>query len=308
MSPTTTPTTVRPTTDNPPDHRRTRPLRISRIGLHLFLIGTSVIWLAPLAYAFFTALRPYADTEKYGYVSLGGHFGFGNFTAAWTQADLPLYFWNSVIITVPALVLTLFLASTVAFVVSRYRFRINIVLLMIFTAGNLLPQQAIITPLYKMYQLIPLPMWLSDSGKMDDSYLGLILIHVAFQTGFCAFVLANYMRTIPTELSEAAHVDGASAWRQYWQIIMPLCRPVLAALATLEFTWIYNDFFWATVLMQTGDKRPITAALNNLAGEFFVNNNLISAAALIVAIPTLVVFFLLQKQFVSGLTLGANKG
>jgi multiple sugar transport system permease protein len=298
----------RAVTPKPVANRPSRPPRIGRLGLHAFLVGTCVIWLAPLAYAFYTALRPYADTEKYGYVSLGGHFGFSNFTAAWTQADLPLYFWNSAIITVPALILTLLLASMVAFVVSRYRFRVNIALLMVFTAGNLLPQQAIITPLYKMYQLIPLPLWLSDSGKMDDSYLGLILIHVAFQTGFCAFVLANYMRTIPTELSEAAVVDGASAWRQYWQIIMPLCRPVLAALATLEFTWIYNDFFWATVLMQTGDKRPITAALNNLAGEFFVNNNLISAAALIVALPTLIVFFLLQKQFVSGLTLGANKG
>ena len=301
-------TAARPTAAAAPPTRPARPPRIGRIGLHVFLIGTSIIWLAPLAYAFFTALRPYADTEKYGYVSLGGHFGFGNFTTAWSQADLPLYFWNSVIITVPALILTLLLASMVAFVASRYRFRINIFLLMVFTAGNLLPQQAIITPLYKIYQLIPLPLWLSDSGKMDDSYLGLILIHVAFQTGFCAFVLSNYMRTIPGELTEAALVDGASAWRQYWQIIMPLCRPVLAALATLEFTWIYNDFFWATVLMQTGDKRPITAALNNLQGEFFVNNNLISAAALIVAIPTLVVFFLLQKQFISGLTLGANKG
>jgi multiple sugar transport system permease protein len=303
-----TATTVRRATDNPASPRPARPPRIGRIGLHAFLAGTCVIWLAPLIYAFYTALRPYADTEKYGYVSLGGHFDFSNFTTAWTQADLPLYFWNSVIITVPALVLTLLLASMVAFVVSRYRFRVNIALLTVFTAGNLLPQQAIITPLYKMYQLIPLPLWLSDSGKLDDSYLGLILIHVAFQTGFCAFVLANYMRTIPGELSEAAVVDGASAWRQYWQIIMPLCRPVLAALATLEFTWIYNDFFWATVLMQTGDKRPVTAALNNLQGEFFVNNNLISAAALIVAVPTLVVFFLLQKQFVSGLTLGANKG
>ncbi|MFF7636036.1 carbohydrate ABC transporter permease [Kitasatospora sp. NPDC008050] len=284
-----------------------RPPRTGRILLHVFLIGTSLVWLAPLLYAFYTALRPYQDTAKHGYVSVGGHYGFANFTAAWTQADLPRYFWNSMIITVPALLITLALASMVAFVVARYDFRINVALLMIFTAGNLLPQQAIITPLYKLYQLIPLPEWLAASGKLDDSFIGLILIHVAFQTGFCAFVLSNYMRTIPAELGEAAVVDGASAWRQYWQIVLPLCRPVLAALATLEFTWIYNDFFWATVLMQTGDNRPITAALNNLTGEFFVNNNLISAAALIVAIPTLVVFFALQKQFVSGLTLGANK-
>src|SRR6201999_4224443 len=134
-----------------------------------------------------------------------------------------------------------------------------------------------------------------------------ILINVSFQLGFCVFVLSNYMKTIPVELTEAAMVDGASVWRQYWQIILPLCRPPIAALATLEFTWIYNDFFWATVLMQTGDKRPITAALNNMTGQFFTDNNLISASSMIVAIPTLIVFFALQRQFVSGLTLGANK-
>jgi multiple sugar transport system permease protein len=287
---------------------RPRPAGAARTALHVFLAGTCLVWLAPLLYACYTALRPYADTQSRGYVSVGGHYNFGNFSAAWTQAQLPHYFWNSVLITVPALVITLLLSSMVAFVVARFTFRINIALLVLFTAGNLLPQQAIITPLFKMYQLIPIPTWLAASGKLDDSFLGLILIHVAFQTGFCAFVLSNYMRTVPKELGEAALVDGASAWRQYWQVIMPLCRPVLAALATLEFTWIYNDFFWATVLMQTGANRPITAALNNLTGEFFVNNNLISAAALIVAVPTLVVFFALQKQFVSGLTLGANKG
>ena len=131
---------------------------------------------------------------------------------------------------------------------------------------------------------------------------------MAFQIGFCAFVLTNYMETLPQELTEAALVDGAGVWRQYWAIIMPLCRAPLAALATLEFTWIYNDFFWALVLMSTGDKRPITSALNNLQGEFFTDNNLLAAGSVIIALPTVVIYFVLQKQFVGGLTLGANKG
>ena len=135
----------------------------------------------------------------------------------------------------------------------------------------------------------------------------LILVNVAFQTGFCAFVLSNYMKTLPKELYEAAMVDGASVWRQYWQLTLPLCRPPLAALATLEVTWIYNEFFWATVLMRTGDKFPITSALNALKGQFFTDLNLLAAGSIIVALPTLVIFFALQKQFVSGLTLGANK-
>jgi multiple sugar transport system permease protein len=122
------------------------------------------------------------------------------------------------------------------------------------------------------------------------------------------FVLSNYMKTLPMELSEAAMVDGASVWLQFRRMIFPLCRPPLAALATLEFTWIYNDFFWAQVLMQTGDKRPITSALAGLQGQFFTNNNLIAAASLVAALPTLIVYFVLQRQFIGGLTLGATKG
>ncbi len=191
---------------------------------------------------------------------------------------------------------------------ARHSWRFNLSVLMLFTAGNLLPQQVIITPLYRLYLLLPVPTWISDTGSLYDSYAGIILIHVAFQTGFCTFVLSNYMKTLPGELTEAALVDGASVWRQFWNITLPLCRPPLAALATLEFTWIYNDFFWALVLMQSGDKRPITSALANLKGVYFTDNNLIAAGALLAALPTLVVYFALQRQFVSGLTLGASKG
>ena len=155
---------------------------------------------------------------------------------------------------------------------------------------------------------VPLPAWMSDSELLYDSYWMLILVNVAFQTGFCAFVLSNYMKTLPKELYEAAMVDGASIFRQYWQLTLPLCRPPLAALATLEVTWIYNEFFWATVLMRTGDKFPITSALNALKGQFFTDLNLLAAGSIIVAVPVLVIFFALQKQFVAGLTLGANKG
>ena len=103
-------------------------------------------------------------------------------------------------------------------------------------------------------------------------------------------------------------VDGASVWRQFWQMTLPLCRPPLAALATVEVTWIYNEFFWATVLMQSGDKYPVTSSLNNLRGQFFTDNNLVAAGSLIVAVPTLAIYFALQKHFVAGLTLGATKG
>ena len=161
---------------------------------------------------------------------------------------------------------------------------------MIFTAGNLLPPQVIIVAAVPALPAPAVPGPLSDNGCCTTSTSGIILIHVVFQTGFCVFVLSNYMKTLSRELTEAALVDGASVWRIYRSIILPLCRPALAALATLEFTFIYNDFFWALLLMKTGDKRPITSALNNLQGQFFTNNNLLAAAALLVAIPTIIVY------------------
>ena len=179
---------------------------------------------------------------------------------------------------------------------------------MLFTAGNLLPQQVIIVPLYRLYLLLPVPPPLSDNGLLYDQYIGIILIHVVFQTGFCAFVLSNYMKTLPQELTEAALVDGASVLRIWRSVIMPLCRPALAALATLEFTFIYNDFFWALMLMSSGDRRPITASLQNLQGQFFIDANKLGAGALLAAIPTILVFLALQRHFVSGLTLGSTKG
>ena len=287
---------------------RRAALRLPRVGLHVFLVATAIVWLAPVAWAVFTSFRPYADTSKNGYVSIPHTLSLVNYRNAWTQGEIPKHFLNSMIITLPAIALILLFAASVAFVVARFSFWFNVPLLIFFMAANLLPQQVIITPLYEMYLRIPLPSWLSDTGLAYDSYIGLIAINVAFQTGFCAFVLSNYMKTIPSSLGEAARVDGASVFRQFWGIILPLCRPALAALATLEFTWIYNDFLWAVVLMSSGDKRPITSSLTNLQGVFFTDNNLIAAASVLVALPTLIVFAALQRQFISGLTLGAQKG
>jgi multiple sugar transport system permease protein len=287
---------------------RKAPLRPARVALHGFLIVTSLIWLLPLIWAIYTALRPYQSTAEHGYVSVGGTYNFKNFTDAWTQVDFPHYYINTLLIAIPGVVFTLLLASMVAFGLSRFNFKGNLLLLMFFTAGNLLPQQVLITPLFRLYLKVPLPSWMSDSGTLYDSYWGIILIHVAFQIGFCTFVLSNYMKTLPHELTEAALVDGASVWRQYYGIVLPLCRAPFAALATLEFTWIYNDFFWAIVLVHTPSKQPITSALNGLRGQFFTNNNLLAAGALLTAIPTLIVYFTLQRQFIGGLTVGATKG
>jgi multiple sugar transport system permease protein len=275
--------------------------------LPVMLTLISLIWLFPLLLALVNSFRDYAFTAEHGYVSWGG-FTLANYTNAWEQADFGLHFLNSAIITVPAVILTLFLSCCVAFVVARFSYRFNLALLGFFLAANLLPPQALLIPVYRMFRAIEVPTWISDSGTLLNSFVGLILVNMAFQIGFCAFVLSNYMKALPKELYESAVIDGASVSRQFFQITLPLCRPALAALAVLQTTWIYNEFFWATVLLQQGDKFPVTSSLNNLRGQFFTDNNLVAAGSMIVAIPTLVIFFVLQRHFVAGLTLGATKG
>jgi multiple sugar transport system permease protein len=286
---------------------RRRRLSPARILLNVFLTATALAWLFPVLWAVFNSFRDYDYTSEHGYVSLGG-FTFQNYLNAWEQGEFARHFLNSLYITVPAVLTTLFIASCVAFVVARFSFRFNLILLGIFTAANLLPQQALLIPLFRLYREVPLPLWMSDSGQLLDSYWGLILVNTAFQTGFCTFVLSNYMKALPHEMFEAARVDGAGVPTQFFRITLPLCRPALAALATLQVTWIYNEFYWATVLMQSGDKFPITSSLTNLRGQFFTDYNLLSAGSVVIAIPVLVIFFLLQKQFVAGLTLGSTKG
>jgi multiple sugar transport system permease protein len=267
----------------------------------------AVIWLFPLLWALYNSFRSYDYTQTNGYLSFGG-WTLDNYQEAWARGNFGLHLKNSLLITVPAVALTLFLSSLVAFVLARFSYRFNLTLLGIFLAANLLPPQALLIPVFRMFKEIPLPEFMSSGGTMLNSFWALILVNTAFQLGFCTFVLSNYMKTLPHEIYESAELDGASVWRQYWQLTMPLVRPALAALATLQVTWIYNEFFWATVLLSRGDKYPVTSALNNLRGQFFADTNLVAAGSIIVALPVLIVFFVLQKQFVSGLTLGSTKG
>jgi multiple sugar transport system permease protein len=178
-----------------------RRKKLRRAALQAFLITMSVIWVLPIAWAIYTSFRPYDQTATYGYVSIAGTYNLDNYVNSFNQGQLPMYFMNTVIILVPAVILVLFLSSMMAFTVSRYSWRFNLILLMVFSGANLLPPQVIITPLFRMYLAIPMFAPLSDNGILYDQYIGITLINVAFQTGFCTFVLSELHEDDP----EVAH-------------------------------------------------------------------------------------------------------
>jgi multiple sugar transport system permease protein len=293
------------------EERNKPKLRPARVVLQVFLISLAVLWLIPIMVALYNSFRDYqADTLPNGPFAPPESLSFDNYTEAWDVGGMSTTFKNTAFIVIPSLLIVLLLSSMVAYACTRFSWRFNITFLIIFTAGNLMPQQVLFQPLFRIYEWVPWPDFLSDTdtGSLLGTKISVILIHIAFQLGFCTFVLANYMKTIPKELGEAAAVDGASVPRQFFQVILPLTRPALAALATLEFTWLYNDFFWGSVLLNQGDQRPITSSISVLNGQYATDFNLIAAASIIIALPTLIVYLMLQKQFISGLTLGASKG
>ena len=215
------------------------------------------------------------------------------------------HFLNSLYITVPAVLLTLFLASCVAFVVARFSFRF-LILLGLFTAANLLPQQALLIPLFRLYREVPLPLWMSDSGQLLDSYWGLILVNTAFQTGFCTFVLSNYMKALPHEMFEAARVDGAGVPTQFFRITLPLCRPALAGHPPghLDLQRVLLGHGADAVGRQVSHHQlphepagPVLHRLQPALGRVGGHRHPRPGGVL----PA-------QKQFVAGLTLGSTKG
>ena len=212
-------------------------IRPARVLLHTFMIAMALVWLFPLFWAVYSSLRPISDTIQNGYLSWPTQgLSLANYQTVFQQAELPYYYVNTLVVAVPGVILTLLLASMVAFACTQFSWRFNLVVLMIFTAGNLLPAQVIIVPLYWLYLNTPIPMLgsidigkfsfalFSDNTWLYDQYIGITLIHVVFQTGFATFVLSNYMKTISKEITESAIVDGAHVLLIWWRIVLPLCR------------------------------------------------------------------------------------
>ncbi len=263
----------------------------------LFAIPFTLIWLLPVFGVILTSLRSKDDLIYNGYLALPHPATIAPYIEAWVQGNVGSYFINSFLITIPALVGTIFLSSLSAYALARLRFRGSRWILMMYITGMMLPFQIIILPVFQ----------LSVALGIYNTLFAVIAVHIAFQMGFCTFVLRNFMVTLPGEILEAARIDGCREFDIYRIIVMPLTIPALAALATLEFTWIFNDFIWSIVLLQDNSLRPVTAGLATLIGQYNTDWNVVVAGSLIACVPTMIVFVVLQRYFIQGLTMGSVK-
>ena len=258
-----------------------------------------ILWLLPLFAVALTSLRSIND------LNAGNFWGWPtsidlvkNYTEVFTRSPMGRYIINSLVITLPAVAGTLILSSMAGFALAKYRFRGNLMLFSIFIAGNFVPFQIL---------MIPVRALMVNVFQVYDTYWALILFHMAFQTGFCTLFMRNFMKQLPDALIESARLEGVTEIGIFWHIVLPLIRPAIAALAVLEFTFIWNDYFWALILVQSDSVRPVTAGLEALKGMWLASWQLISAGSIIAAVPPVLMFFLMQRHFIAGLTLGATK-
>jgi multiple sugar transport system permease protein len=265
------------------------------ISALLMIFG--IMWLFPLVWTLWSSFRPYSDVLAHGLLSMPSRMSLDNYTTALEKMAVVHYLINTVIILVPSVFFILFFGSVIAFSISKYNIRFKKVLLLAFTAGSMLPAQFIYYPIFKMYIFVGGA--LGDKTILYDNYIGVILVHIAVQTGFATFVLHSHLESIPKELSEAAQVDGASVFRHYFSIILPMLKAPIAALGIMMSVWIYNDFFWAWSLLKRDQFFPITTSLSRVGAfaRIIPDQNVLAAGAILVALPLLVLYLTMKRYF-----------
>ncbi|TDD45661.1 carbohydrate ABC transporter permease [Kribbella antibiotica] len=271
--------------------------RLRTAGYHLSMSVVSFLWIAPILWVIVISFRSFDDVAANGLGSLPHSFTFSTYKQAWEDADEFRALINSLLVTIPAVLLSLGLASIAAYGLARYNIPFRRTVLLLMLMGNLLPPQILLIPISRFVELI----------GYYDTLIALIAVHVGFGLGFYTFVLHGFMRDLPREIQEAATIDGAGPGRIYSSVILPLTRPAMAALGALSFTWIFNDLLWSITVIRSGEKMPVTPALLGLQGLFVSSWNVIAAGTVIAAVPTVAVFLRFQKHFVGGLAIGAVK-
>lgn len=229
--------------------------------------------------------------------SLPSYFRIENYTATWKQANLSIAYINSFTISIVSIFGILLTSSMIAYILARYDFPFRRILYLYIISGLVLPARLAIIPIYLL---------LRDLALLDTR-IGLILVYIATGIPFSVFILKHFMEAVPVEIEDSARIDGASPWKIYNLIILPLCRPALVVVAIFNFVAIWNDFFFPLILINSRSKETIPLAISVFFGEYANQWHLLSTALWMATFPALLMFAIMSKQFISGMTQGAIK-
>ena len=281
---------------DPRDRMAALLLRVTTVFL---LIGYCLSSAGALAWVVYTSLKSNAEFFASTW-ALPGEWKWSNYRYAWANAEIGDYFFNTAYISVVSTVATVLLAAMAAYVLARVVFPGRQFLFYLFLAGMMVPAMLYLFPLFvQMRQM-----------RLTNSHAGLILIYVATGLPFSVFVLTAFFRTLPTQLEEAALIDGASPWRTFWTIMLPLARPGLITVSIFSFINTWNEFFWSLILLRSGKLYTLARGLQTLFFNMSTESRWteLFAGLVIVMLPLIVVFILLQDRITEGLTVGAIKG
>lgn len=270
--------------------------RIVRLLAYVLLSVTSLVILYPIAIIFISSLKPGKEfmADPFG---LPKSWTLQNYVSAWENAEFSTYFGNSFVITAASVLFTVLFGSMASYALN-WNFRGSRQWFSYFLLGIMIPIQA---------KIITLFILLKQLGIIN-THFGLILVFVAFDLPLSIFIFFGFFKTIPMELKDAAQLDGCSEVGTFWRIIMPISRPIISTVVILTGLHVWNSFFLPLILLQDRKLFPITLGLQRLKGEFSVDWPMFFAAMVMLMIPIIVLFVLMQKQFIKGLTSGAVKG
>jgi len=282
------------------------PEKAARWAVYAAAILFCLYYLLPLFVMIATSLKPLEEIRAGNLLALPVDPSFEAWAKAWSSActgvrceGLRGYFWNSVSMAVPAVLISTLIGAFNGYVLAMWRFRGSDVLFALLLVGCFIPFQVV---------LLPMATTLGYLG-LATSITGLVFVHVVYGLAFTTLFFRNYYVAIPDELVKAARIDGAGFFRIFRRIILPLSAPIIAVTVIWQFTQVWNDFLFG-VVFSSGERQPITVALNNLVNTStgVKEYNVDMAAAIIAALPTLFVYVVAGKYFIRGLTAGAVKG
>ena len=276
--------------------RRRRGLTPGTLALHAVLIAGSVVMLLPFAWMLSTSLKTPAETFAYPPIWIPSKVAWDNYTRTVAAMPFGRFYLNSLIVTVSVTVLQILVSSLAAFAFARLRFRGREALFLLYLATLMIPFQVTMIPNFIVVRTLG---WY-------DTYQALIL-PPAF-SAFSTFLLRQYFRGIPRDLDEAARIDGASSFRIWWSVILPLSGPVLAALAIFVSLNTWNDFLWPLIVTNSQEMRTLPVGLSAFQGQYKTDWNLLMAGSVIAMLPILIVYIIGQRWFIRGITLSGLGG
>lgn len=270
----------------------------TKLSYTLVMLLIGIFFLIPAIGVFLTSFRTDTEISLHGVWAISGNVTLDNYLHIWHSESVRIYMRNSFLVAIPATIISVALGTLVGYVLAKLRPKGSNFLTLFFVSGLFIPPQILLIPLFQLFNKI----------HLYDTLWPMIIVHSGYGLSLCSLVMKNFFKNVPDELIEAAIVDGASEPGVLARIVLPLSRPALGALATLQFTFIWNDFLYPLILARSESAQTVMVGILNMAGQYSTAYGAQAALSIFASLPTIFVFLVFQKQFIAGLTTGAVKG